>query len=562
MAYGGWARFLRKVLEPFRILRRFPEAFRKGKARGRGALLAGTAFLGGGRFFTGEIGRGLLLLLLETGAVLYYVFFGIPLLQGKISYPKLGLEAVSVILVPVLLYFYLRELALILLTVEREEYREPRIPWFFAELRSKLLGYFRIWKEASPKERFELASPFFLMGYFQFRKRAYVKGAMLFLVEVGFIFYLAATGIYDLVDFVRLETDFRPSTFNLVYGFVAFAVILVFLNIYIKNIKSVTKAVKGELAFKPFKEEIREFLDNKLYATFLAFPVLGVILFTIVPLVFMISIAFTGYEGASQNFVWTGFQSFKNLVLVRDNLYTLLSVTRWTLIWAFFATFTNYFGGMFLAMLINKKGVKGKKFWRTVFIITMAVPQFVSLLIMNQMFAYDGPVNQFLLNLGLIKERINFWGVQTRARILIILINMWVGIPYLMLLTSGILMNIPNELYEAAIIEGANKWQLFTKVTMPYMLFVTTPLLVTGFVGNINNFNVIYLLTGGKPLGVGLVNAGGTDILITWLYQLTKTHRMYNLSAAIGIIIFLLSASISLIIYRNTASYKGEGRFK
>ena len=152
--------------------------------------------------------------------------------------------------------------------------------------------------------------------------------------------------------------------------------------------------------------------------------------------------------------------------------------------------------------------------------------------------------------------------MQSRARILIILINMWVGIPYLMLLTSGILMNIPNELYEAAIIEGANKWQLFSKITMPYMLFMTTPLLVTGFVGNINNFNVIYLLTGGKPLGVGLVNAGGTDILITWLYQLTKSHRLYNLSAAIGIIIFLLSASISLVIYRNTAAYKGEGRFQ
>ena len=141
----------------------------------------------------------------------------------------------------------------------------------------------------------------------------------------------------------------------------------------------------------------------------------------------MISIAFTGYEGRARTLSGR-IRKFQRLVLVRDYLYTLLSVTRWTLIWAFFATFTNYFGGMFLAMLINKKGVKGKKFWRTVFIITMAVPQFVSLLIMNQMFAYEGPVNQFLLNMGIIKEKINFWGVQSRARILIILINMWVGL--------------------------------------------------------------------------------------------------------------------------------------
>jgi arabinogalactan oligomer/maltooligosaccharide transport system permease protein len=275
----------------------------------------------------------------------------------------------------------------------------------------------------------------------------------------------------------------------------------------------------------------------------------------------MISIAFTGYQGSGQHFGWQGFDVFRDLLLISDNLYTLISVIEWTLIWAFFATFTNYFGGIFLASLINKKGVKGKKIWRTVFIITMATPQFVSLLIMNQMFAFNGPVNQFLLNLNIIETGINFWGNQTNARMLIIIVNMWVGIPYLMLLTSGILMNIPEELYEAAIIEGANKRQLFMKVTMPYMLFITTPLLVTGFIHNINNFNVIYLLTQGKPLGVGLVNAGGTDILITWLYQLTRSYRLYNLSAAIGIIIFIISAAISLSIYRKTASYQREGEF-
>jgi len=94
-----------------------------------------------------------------------------------------------------------------------------------------------------------------------------------------------------------------------------------------------------------------------------------------------------------------------------------------------------------------------------------------------------------------------------------------------------------------------------------HSIFITTPLLVTGFIHNINNFNVIFLLTQGKPLGVGLVNAGGTDILITWLYQLTRSYRLYNLSAAIGIIIFIISATISLTIYRRTASYQREGEF-
>lgn len=560
MGYG--LRFLRGLIGPFLALKEYLPVFRKAKPRGRAALVFGTALLGGGRFFTGEIFRGFALLLIEAIAILYYIYFGFPILAGKIDFPGLSLEFLSAVFIPVLVYLHFLELAALLRVVQGENYRKLRKPKLFSSLEAGITSFSQVWKDCVSKDKFNLLSPFFFMGYYQIRKKAYAKGMLLFLLQAGFILYLALTGIYDLIDFVRLETDFRPSTFNLVYGFVALAVIAVFLNIYFKNIKTVMESIRSGKGFKPFREEIKAFFNEKLYLSFLSFPVLGVILFTVVPLIFMISIAFTGYEGASQNFVWTGFESFKRLVLVRDYLYTLLSVTRWTLIWAFFATFTNYFGGMFLAMLINKKGVKGKKFWRTVFIITMAVPQFVSLLIMNQMFAYEGPVNQFLLNMGIIKEKINFWGVQSRARILIILINMWVGIPYLMLLTSGILMNIPNELYEAAIIEGANKWQLFSKITMPYMLFMTTPLLVTGFVGNINNFNVIYLLTGGKPLGVGLVNAGGTDILITWLYQLTKSHRLYNLSAAIGIIIFLLSASISLVIYRNTAAYKGEGRFQ
>jgi arabinogalactan oligomer/maltooligosaccharide transport system permease protein len=379
---------------------------------------------------------------------------------------------------------------------------------------------------------------------------------------------MAMYGVSDIIDFLALDTTnlspefIRPSTFNLVYGLLAFLLTSIFIYIYKKNIQTVTIYVKDKVyQIKPFLIELKELKNHKLYVTFLTFPILGILGFTVLPLVFMILIAFTGYQGSGQHFTWTGISVFKDLLLISDNLYTLLSVIEWTLIWAFFATFTNYFGGIFLATLINKKGIKGKKIWRTIFIITMATPQFVSLLIMNQMFASNGPVNQFLLNLGLVDMGINFWGEQTTARILIIVINMWIGIPYLMLLTSGILMNIPEELYEAATIEGASKRQLFTKITMPYMLFITAPLLVTGFISNINNFNVIYLLTQGKPLGVGLVNAGGTDILITWLYKLTSTYRLYNLSAAIGIIIFVLSASFSLVIYRRTASYKREGEF-
>jgi len=146
------------------------------------------------------------------------------------------------------------------------------------------------------------------------------------------------------------------------------------------------------------------------------------------------------------------------------------------------------------------------------------------------------------------------------ARVTIIVINMWVGIPYTMLQVTGILQNIPAELYEAAKMDGAGPVRIFFKITLPYMLFVTMPYLITSFVGNINNFNVIYLLSGGGPTLVG-DTAGQTDLLVTWLYKLTIDQQYYNLGAVIGIITFVILTVITLVTYRNSSSYKDEEAF-
>ena len=152
------------------------------------------------------------------------------------------------------------------------------------------------------------------------------------------------------------------------------------------------------------------------------------------------------------------------------------------------------------------------------------------------------------------------------AKFLIILINMWMGIPYFMLLISGLLLNIPKDYYEAAEIDGAGKVKSFTKITFPFILFATTPLLITKFVDNINNFNVIWLLTNGGPMGQGTGGvAGGTDIFITWLYKLTMYDlnvAQYDIGAAIGIIMFIISSVLSLVIFRNTGAYKKESEFR
>lgn len=234
----------------------------------------------------------------------------------------------------------------------------------------------------------------------------------------------------------------------------------------------------------------------------------------------------------------------------------------WTLVWAFLATFLNYFFGIILAMLINKKGVKFKSFYRTLFVLAIAVPQFVSLLVMKNVFAEAGPVNVLLQDLGWISAPLPFFTDPMWARMTIIAVNLWIGIPYTMLIVSGILMNIPDDLYEAARIDGASPFVTFRKITMPYVLFVTTPYLITQLVGNINNFNVIYFLTGGTPATLDYYQAGKTDLLVTWLYKLTVNSRDYSYAATIGILVFIICSLLSLITFRRSASYKNEEAFQ
>ena len=131
-----------------------------------------------------------------------------------------------------------------------------------------------------------------------------------------------------------------------------------------------------------------------------------------------------------------------------------------------------------------------------------------------------------------------------------------------MLICTGILMNIPDDLYESAKIDGASPTRMFVKITLPYMLFVTGPYLLNQFIGNLNNFNVIFLLTGGGPSNMDYLYAGDTDLLITWLYKLTVSESNYKLAAVISIIMFIIIAVISLIFYSRTNAVKNEEDFR
>jgi ABC-type sugar transport system permease subunit len=328
------------------------------------------------------------------------------------------------------------------------------------------------------------------------------------------------------------------------------------------------------------KKQVKQYADEKFAVTVLSLPVIGALLTCIIPLVFSIAIAFTNWDASHKTYTFNwSFNAFKQVLsLSSGGSFSTAFVTLlyWTIIWAFFATFTNYIFGIILALMINKKSIRLKKMWRTLFVITIAIPQFITLLVINLLLADSGAVNKWFETMGWghfpFLGKVNNSSIDVSTgdyiipKIFLIVINMWVGIPYTMLSTSGILMNIPDDLYESARIDGASPWTQFWKITMPYVLFVTGPSLLTSFIGNINNFNVIYFLTGGGPQSqdsIGLANAGHTDLLITWLFRITTTEPPnYNIASVIGILVFVICAFFSLIMYKRMGSVQNEEEFQ
>ncbi|MFV0344104.1 MAG: carbohydrate ABC transporter permease [Anaerocolumna sp.] len=416
-----------------------------------------------------------------------------------------------------------------------------------------------------------------------------IRGLLLLTIEFAYIYYMITFGLNSLKDFITLGTKVQEEVFNeakqlyeyvpgdnsmlcLLYGVVTIFLTLGLISLLITSVKSAyitQKKVETGKHVPSFKEDLSSLLEQNLHKTLLFLPITGILCFTVVPLFFMILIAFTNYDKNHQTpgnlFDWVGFDNFIAMFSSGSKLAdTFWPVLTWTLIWAVFATFSCYILGMLLAILINRKGTRFKGFWRFIFVLSIAVPQFVSLLTMRTIFNTNGAVNAILRDLNIIEvgQSVPFFSDPTLAKITIICINIWIGVPFTMLTTTGILQNIPKDLYEAAKVDGANAFVTFFKITMPYMLFVTTPTLITSFVGNINNFNVIFLLSGGGPESLEYYYAGKTDLLVTWLYKLTITNKDYNLGAVIGIIVFIILATLSLLTYRKTGSYKDEEAFQ
>ena len=309
---------------------------------------------------------------------------------------------------------------------------------------------------------------FLIMGFGPLMRKSFARGLAYLFIEVAFIIYMVTSGISNLSKLSTLgtqETHMDPNTFLTTYGDNSFLILLygvlsvvlcvlfiVFWRLNIQENQNEEKILKNGGTLPTTSQDLKSLLDQKFHATLLALPVLGVLVFMVVPIIFMICVAFTNYDAnhqaPSKLFTWVGLDNFKQLLQFGGNGMgsTFVTVLVWTLVWAFFATFSTYFGGIALALLINKKGVKFKKVWRTIFVMTIAIPQFISLLYVSKMFAADGLINTYFVKWGIFEKSYNFWAHPMTARILIIVINLWVGVPYVMLMATGFELDIKRPL--------------------------------------------------------------------------------------------------------------------
>jgi ABC-type sugar transport system permease subunit len=243
---------------------------------------------------------------------------------------------------------------------------------------------------------------------------------------------------------------------------------------------------------------------------------------------------------------WKSFVGLGNFRKLASNpLYRdpFVRVFIWTVVYATFTVFFSFAVGLFVAIALDKKGLRGQKLYRSVLVIPYAMPGFLSLLVWGGLLNDDfGVVNK------LLHVHVPWLFDANWARVSVILVSVWLTTPYFFLVSMGALQSIPAELTEAARVDGGGGWAIFRRVTLPLLLVAVAPLMIASFAFNFNNFNNIFLLTGGGPYSGTSAVAGSTDILISYTYKLAIASGKgsdYGLASTVGIVIFVIVASIS-----------------
>lgn len=414
-------------------------------------------------------------------------------------------------------------------------------------------------------------------GLGQFYNQQKLKGLFLFVGFLLEIIEIVTFGIPAIQGLITLGTTPMKdhSLFLLIEGAIQLIAIILFIfyhAICMADAKIVREGIeKGHPVSKDMKSMLKNIYQNG-FAYLLIIPAYLIMLFTIVfPVIVTLMIAFTNYDfnhiPPNRLIDWVGAKNFLNIVRLSTFKSAFMAVLSWTVIWTLLASTLQIVIGIATAVIANQPFIKFKRLFGVIFLLPWAVPAFVSIMSFSNFFndsigAMNVQVLPFLekiipfLHFGLIP-----WKTEpTWSKVAIIMIQGWLGFPYVYVLTSGILQSIPQDLYEAATVDGASAWQKFRNITLPMIFAVAAPTFISQYTFNFNNFSMIYLFNEGGPGSVG-GGAGATDILISWIYKLTTQNApQYSMAAAVTLIISLIVISISLVTFKKLHAFEMEER--
>lgn len=368
-------------------------------------------------------------------------------------------------------------------------------------------------------------------------------------------------GIRGLLT-LKGELRYISSMIFLIEGIIAIFLLVIAMFVIVSNIKDLWNIEKcKQKGIRPNKwheTKSKIFVDGYPYVVTL--PAFITIIFVVlVPIATTILLSFTDRNDLPNKtrFFWSGLSNFKDLVAGEAGTAAgpFWNVFGWTIVWTLVSTTLAILIGFALALLLNNDRIKGKKFFRSIYLLPWAVPAFVSILFFRIMFGQgDAGVLRAFLGVETIIHNTNL------SRIVLILIQGWLGSAYVFILSTGVLQAVPNDLYEAAYIDGASSWRKLTRITLPIVLFQTAPLLIGQYTFNFNNFSIIYLFNGGGPNLIEKygIYAGSTDILLSYIYKLTMDRYYFAMGAAVTLVISALLIFITFIGFKNSKAFKEE----
>ncbi|MFZ2582558.1 MAG: sugar ABC transporter permease, partial [Trichococcus flocculiformis] len=390
----------------------------------------------------------------------------------------------------------------------------------------------------------------------------YLIATVSFAFAFGDLLNIGLWGIVTLGEQIPRDN----SVFLLAEGILAIIILFFGVTLYWLNIRDAYKNGQRrdlQLPVTSLRESYLNLVEQG-YPYVISGPAILLLIFAVIfPIMFSFALAFTNYDlyhsPPAHLFDWVGFKTFANIFTVDIWRSTFFDVLGWTVVWTLLASTLQITIGVFLAILVNQKDLKLKRFIRTMFVLPWAVPGFVTILVFAGMFNDSfGAINNDILAFFSISP-IPWMTDALWTRVALILIQGWLGFPYIFIVTTGILQSIPEDLYEAAVIDGATSWDKFMNITLPVILTSMAPTLITQYTFNFNNFNIIYLFNGGGPATPGST-AGGTDILVSWIYKLTMQSSQYALAAALTILLSVFVIAIAMWQFRKSNSFNQERR--